>query len=84
MQVAELEDSKEKLDHLVSELRSRISDLQDQGPKVGSEVAELRIKELQQKLDLEGTTKRRLEVSGCVWWVCPGMFCALYVVICGR
>jgi hypothetical protein len=39
-------------------------------------VAELRIKELQQKLDLEATTKRRLEVreslvGGWVYWSVP-------------
>ena len=74
MQVAELEDGKEKLEHVVSDLRSQISELQSQGPKMGSEVAELRIKELQQKLDLEATTKRRLEVRESLVGGCTGVY----------
>ena len=63
MQVSELEEQKEKLERDVSELQSNLSHLQAETPRMNDEVVELRIKEMQQKVDMEAATRKRMEVS---------------------
>lgn len=63
LQVSELEEQKDKLEHEISELQSRMSHMQAETPRVNDEVVELRVKEMQQKVDMEAATRKRLEVS---------------------
>ena len=62
VQVSELEEQKEKLERDVSELQSNLSHLQAETPRMNDEVVELRIKEMQQKVDMEAATRKRMEV----------------------
>lgn len=63
VQVSELEEQKEKLERDVSELQSHVSQLQAETPRMNDEVVELRVKEMQQKVDMEAATRKRMEVS---------------------
>lgn len=72
VQVSELEEQKEKLERDVSELQSHVSQLQAETPRMNDEVVELRVKEMQQKVDMEAATRKRMEVSGGVGGVGGG------------
>ena len=69
VQVSELEEQKEKLERDVNELRSHLSQVQAETPRMNDEVVELRIKEMQQKVDMEAATRKRMEVRGGKWRV---------------
>ena len=61
--MSDLEEQKEKMEREISELQSRMSHMQVETPRVSDEVVELRVKEMQQKVDMEAATRKRLEVS---------------------
>ena len=63
LQIGDLEEQKEKLEGTVHELKLKISHLEEDNPKLSTEMAEIKTREIQQKLDLETTTRNRLEVS---------------------